>query len=107
MRWLIADGNLRKPSLPLPEVIEIKMLLLGLAVLTKGQFGLLIPALIGVWLVTRHSGGFAVRQLAAVCSALVTPVAAWQALQLVLLGLPAYLERQLEQRAALSRELDP
>jgi 4-amino-4-deoxy-L-arabinose transferase-like glycosyltransferase len=76
--------------------------LFGLAVLTKGQFGLLIPALIGAWLVSRRRGGFAVRRLAVVCSAVVAPVAAWQVLQLMSLGVPAYLAHQQEQRAALS-----
>jgi 4-amino-4-deoxy-L-arabinose transferase-like glycosyltransferase len=76
--------------------------LFGLAVLTKGQFGLLIPALIGAWLLTRRSGGLTVRRLALVCSALVTPVAAWQLWQLISLGGPAYLEHQQDQRAALS-----
>ncbi len=69
--------------------------LFGLAVLTKGQFGLLIPALIGALLLTRRSGGYTL-------GALVTPVAAWQVLQLISLGLPRYLEHQQEQRAALS-----
>src|SRR5205814_3896854 len=74
----------------------------GLAVLTKGQFGLLVPALIGAWLVTRRGGRFTVRRLATVCCALITPAAAWQLLQLISLGVPAYLEHQQEQRAALS-----
>jgi len=76
--------------------------LFGLAVLTKGQFGLLIPALIGAWLVTRQTAGFGFRRLAAVLGALVAPVAAWQLLQLISLGWPSYLEHLQEQRAALS-----
>jgi 4-amino-4-deoxy-L-arabinose transferase-like glycosyltransferase len=78
-------------------------LLFGLAVLTKGQFGLLIPALIGVWLLTRRrASGFVGQRLTTVLTALVTLIALWQLVQLVSLGLPAYLEHQQEQRAALS-----
>src|SRR6185436_3800685 len=72
-------------------------LLFGLAVVTKGQFGLLVPALIGTWLLTRrNAGGFAVARLAVVLIAFVTPIAMWQLVQLASLGLTGYVEHQQE-----------
>jgi hypothetical protein len=78
-------------------------LLFGLAVLTKGQFGLLLPALVGAWLLTRRQpGGFPARQLVAVLAALLAPVVLWQGYQLVLLGAAGYIGHLRDQSAALS-----
>jgi 4-amino-4-deoxy-L-arabinose transferase-like glycosyltransferase len=77
--------------------------LLGLAVLTKGQVGLVLPAVGGVWLLTRgRPVGFSARHLLVLLAALVTPVALWQSFQLISLGVTGYVGHLDEQSANLS-----
>ena len=78
-------------------------LLFGFAILTKGQFGLLLPALIVPWLLTRgQPGGFPARHLVILLTALVAPVTLWQLYQLGSLGIAEYLAHLRDQSAALS-----
>ena len=77
--------------------------LFGLAVLTKGQFGLLAPCLVGAWLLTAgRPGGFPARHLVAVLVASAVPPALWQLHQLVVLGPTGFAEHLDEQSAALA-----
>jgi 4-amino-4-deoxy-L-arabinose transferase-like glycosyltransferase len=62
-------------------------LVFGLAVLTKAQFGVVLPALVGVWLLTRGgAGGFSGPQLALVLGGAIAPQVVWQLTQIVILG---------------------
>ncbi len=66
--------------------------LFGLAILTKGQFALVVGAIVGAWLVTRaRPEGFALRDLLLLLSALVLPLIAWQLYQFALLGPAAFI----------------
>jgi 4-amino-4-deoxy-L-arabinose transferase-like glycosyltransferase len=77
--------------------------LFGLAVLTKGQFGLLMPGLAGVWLITRRQpGGFPVQHLFVVLVALLTPVVGWQVYQLVVLQPEGFIAHLRDQSAAVA-----
>jgi 4-amino-4-deoxy-L-arabinose transferase-like glycosyltransferase len=81
-------------------------LLLGLAVLSKGQFALLAPAVIGTWLVSRlalkPSSFTSVRSLAALLVSMALPIIGWQAYQLLSLGLAEFQAHLQGQSAAVS-----
>jgi 4-amino-4-deoxy-L-arabinose transferase-like glycosyltransferase len=68
-------------------------LLFGLAILTKGQFGLLLPALVTVWLVTRgRPGDFRGRNLLLMLTLAMTSPALWQLYQMVDLGGAGFMD---------------
>ncbi len=74
--------------------------LFGCAILTKGQFGLLVPALAVAWTVQRRR--FTWPGVLALSALLLAPPAAWQLFQLLSLGSNGYLEHLGEQQAASS-----
>jgi hypothetical protein len=74
-------------------------LLLGLAVVTKAQFGLVLPALVVAWSMSRKTP---VQKLAATVAALTLPVAAWQTVEFALLGRDAIIPHLRDQVAILS-----
>jgi hypothetical protein len=74
-------------------------LLLGLAMVSKGQIGLVIPAIVAAWWFTRPR---APGPLWRVLLGIGLPAAAWQLVQLGLLGLAGYQQHLADQRAALS-----
>ena len=78
-------------------------LLLGLAVLSKGQFALLVPAVVGAWLVSRRASSFTgVKFMAALLVAMAVPIVLWQAFQLLSLGFAGYQAHLQGQSAAVS-----
>lgn len=85
-------------------------LLFGLAVLTKNQFALLVPLVLGLWLLgfVRPSG-FSGRQVLLLLAAMVAPTTFWYAFQLWSLGPTECAEhlRQMSMEAAASAYISP
>ena len=81
-------------------------MLLGLAVLSRGQFALLALAVLGAWLVSRvalkTSSFISVSSLAALLVGMAVPVIGWQAYQLLSLGLAGFQTHLQGQSAAVS-----
>lgn len=78
-------------------------LLFGLTVLTKAQFGLVLPALFVAWLLTRgQQGGFCARHLCLVLATAIAPLALWQLFQVSFFGLDAYVAHIRDQSTEVS-----
>ncbi|HEY3057750.1 MAG TPA: glycosyltransferase family 39 protein [Chloroflexota bacterium] len=78
-------------------------LLFGLAVLSKGQFGLVLPAIAAAWLFTRaNNDGISARQAFTLGGAALAMIGAWQLTQLVVLTPGGYFTHLTEQSRTLS-----
>lgn len=80
-----------------PHWLVVAGVLFGLATVTKAQFGLVLPALPLLWLLTRRSSsGLSWRMTLLLIVAAATPVLFWQAIQVVTLGVGGFLANARE-----------
>jgi hypothetical protein len=85
-------------------------LLFGFAILTKAQFAVIIPVLLGLFVWARRRGSsLATHQLVLLLAALALPLLTWQVLQLVVLGPRGYVDNLavVQSLAQVSSEAPP